>query len=81
MLKPINGNVIIEEFVEEKTSISGNFIMSTEEESKFTKGKVLASDHETINEGDVVIFAKYSPDKIGKLFVIHNSDIFAIEEN
>ena len=78
MLKPINGNIIVRDYNDD--ALTKAFVTTTEGDSKFSKGTVISSDSENIKVGAVVLFAKFAVDKVEDMFIVHNTDIFAIDE-
>ena len=89
--KPIMNRVVVEliEETENKTS-GGIFLPETSEKEKPQFGMVMAvgTDEETqknINEGDKVIFAKYSGTEVDfdakKFLILNFEDVLAVVEN
>ncbi len=78
MLKPINGNIIVKK--EDNELDNSGFITSVDSNAKFSRGEVIASDSDVIKVGDIAVFAKYALDTAGDSFIIHSSDVFAVED-
>ena len=82
--KPLGDRVLVERVEETNTTASGIIIPDNAKE-KPSEGKVLAigSDVEDVNEGDVVVFGKYSGTELvldGKEYlVLEVSDILGIK--
>ncbi len=81
--KPLGDRLLIQRVEESNTTASGIIIPDNAKE-KPSKGKVIAvgSEVEDINEGDTVVFGKYSGSEIildgTEYLIMESSDIFGL---
>ena len=85
-LKPLNENIIVKQFEEEKITKSGIIIAESGKGEKPQQGEVMAIGNKVleIKIGDKVLFQKYSPNEIKiedkEYLVMKESDVLAIIE-